>query len=680
MEIKEHDYGFNPFEGHPDKRTNVKGCSYFFIGNGFIQAAVQFNKSADGLTPLGLLIMDPTDLGHKSDAYSFDEKLGLEQTNINIAADGSTFSPTSKNLKVNWVKKSNIPAVSATWTADSLIINEKFYCHDRQSSALIRKVTIQNNAEITIKGSLLIDLKISDAEQFNKTPFVFEILPGKKNEFIFEYKIKNQLTHEISIQLLEQEPALLNCETYWDKINTADFHDSKLNHLFFSSRNQLTTAIAHNGKMDASTWQYNLEWVRDASFVAISCLMAGYFETAHAMLTRLIADFVDKDGSTVDSGRNRPLDEVELDQNGVLLHAIWTYWVWTGDSNIFKKNWEKIKLLAEFPLQDIFWDKETRMLKNCRELWERHHVFGVTNGYELAYQVFPVIGLEKAAAMAKEMGEEKLAERWQTASQEIKTALLFHPQFALVDDGHFIKRRKESGEIHLYFEPPDRSILNNGMPLKELDKNAIEPDTSETFAIIHEVIDPKGPLATKTLEHLEFLWNQTWEHGGYARYNVTSEADIGGPWPLGSALMARAYLENENNEKVQRILNWMVEISHHSGSYLEIDHFDFRPSPPMPPLGIISWAWSELVTLFVHHVLGVRPLKNKILIRPKLLSLTENIDAQIRIRNHFISLKIKKQAENKKPLAIINNDTKINFDRQITLPYIEADYFVDILV
>ncbi len=678
MELKEHDYSFNPFEGQPDKRTNVKGCSYFFIGNGFIQAAVQFSKSTEGLTPLGLLIMDPTDLGNKSEAYSFDEKRGLERTMIAIEVSGHVFKPTSENLCVKWNQSTSLATVEATWLHENFVATEHFYCHDRQSPSLVRKVTIQNTSNKSMTGKLSVDLNISDSEKPAKTKIPFEIAPGESSNFLFQYKIETD--RSISIQLLEKEPELKEAENFWDKINTIRFDDEKFNHLFLSSKNQLTTAIAHNGKMDASTWQYNLEWVRDASFVVEACLMAGYFETAHAMLTRLITDFVDKDGSTVDSGRNRPLDEVELDQNGVLLHAIWAYWMWTGDRNIFKKNWEKIKLLAEFPLQDIFWDKETRLLKNCRELWERHQAFGVTNGYELAYQVFPVIGLEKAAAMAIEMNEEKLAMRWQNASDEIKDAMLNHPKFAMVDDGHLIKRRKESGEIHLYFEPPDKSILNDGVPLKELDKNVIEPDTCETFAICHEMIDAKGPIATKTLEHLELLWNQTWDHGGYARYNVTSEADIGGPWPLATVLMARAYLENENPEKVRRAMDWMYDISPDAGSYLEIEHFGFRPSPPMPPLGIITWSWSELITLFVHHLLGVRPLQDKIMIRPKLLSLAKSIDAKIRIRNNYLTLKINKQAENKKPLAIINYDTKIDFDGQLNLPFISGDYVVEIFI
>jgi len=680
MELKEHDYSFNPLHGHPDKRTNVKGCSYFFLGNGFIQTAVQYNKSDEPLTPLGLLIMDPTQFGHKSDAYSFDEQSGLERTQVGVEIGGKLYLPTAKNLSMQWAPQCVIPTVSAMWLAGAFAINEQFSCHNRRTPALLRKISIRNTSGEPIAGNLLIDQHISAGQKSLQTPYPFEISAGEVSDFFFEYAITDRQSHEITVELLAKEPSSSDARAFWSGITTIQFEETRLNHLFNSARDQLTSAIAANGQMDASTWQYNLEWVRDASFVAEACAMAGFFETARAMLTRLVTQFVDKDGSTVDSGRTRPLDEVELDQNGVLLHAIWTYRMWTGDTQFIAGHWDKIKLIAGFPLMDNYWDKKTRLLKNCRELWERHRAFGVTPGYELAYQVFPVIGLSDAAALAREMGDQQSAERWQKASDEIKQAMLFHPTFALVNDGHFIKRRKESGEIHRYFEPPDRSILHDGVPLKDFDVNAIDPDTAATFAIFHDVVDPRGPLATNTLAQLELLWNQTWDHGGYARYNVTSEADIAGPWPLATAMMARAYLENENGEKVRRALDWLFEISPDAGSYLEIVHYGFRPSPPMPPLGVITWSWSELVTFFIHHLIGIRPLRDKMIIRPKLLSLTDGFHARVRIRDHYLTLHLHKQAEAKKPLAIINRDTKTDFTGQLTLPYMAADYLVEIWI
>jgi len=678
MELKEHDYAYNPFDGHPDKITDVKGRSYFFLGNGLIQVAIQYDKSSSG-TPLGLLIMNPAILGHKSDAFSFDKQFGLERTMIEIDVDGKTFLPQADNLRAKWFNDEIFPVVEATWNANSLAVTEQFLCHDFQTPSLIRKITIKNNAPHTIQGNLIIDLNISKKESYEKSKFKLNLSPNEDTTFIFQYQLENNGTNKISIELLESEPSKNEAKNYWMQVSSIDFGNPRFNHLFTSSRNQIISSIAQNGKMNASTWQYNLEWVRDASYVAIACLMAGHFETARRILSRLIDKFVDTDGSTIDSSRKRPLSEVELDQNGILLYAIWQYWHWTGDKKLIEKNWEKIKSLANFPLQDIYWDKESKLLKNCRESWERHEAFGVTNGYEITYQLFPILGLEKAAEMALELGEKELADKWQNACDELKNAFLYHPKFFMIHNGRFIKRRKESGEVHLCFEPPDKSKLNDGAPLKEEKINEIEPDSVQAYPIIFEMIDPKGEIATKTLEHIETIWNQRWDYGGYPRYNVSSEADVGGPWPLATMIIARAYLENGNSEKVLRILNWMYDQSPAAGTWLEFIYYDFRPSPPMPPLGVIPWAWAEVTMFFVHHLLGIRPGKDNIIIRPRLLKLTNNVEAKIRTRDHFISLKISRQEKNEPSYAIVNQE-KMDFCEQLVLPYIAQDYFVEIYI
>jgi len=41
IDVKEHLYDDDPAKGHPDVRTKLKDVSYFFLGNGHIQAAVQ---------------------------------------------------------------------------------------------------------------------------------------------------------------------------------------------------------------------------------------------------------------------------------------------------------------------------------------------------------------------------------------------------------------------------------------------------------------------------------------------------------------------------------------------------------------------------------------------------------------------------------------------------------------
>ena len=62
--------------------------------------------------------------------------------------------------------------------------------------------------------------------------------------------------------------------------------------------------------------------------------------------------------------------------------------------------------------------------------------------------------------------------------------------------------------------PEHSSSAAPGSPLATEEKSLVEPDTSEVFAIIHEMIDPSGSIAQATLQWIEGLWNQRWEGGG----------------------------------------------------------------------------------------------------------------------------------------------------------------------
>lgn len=51
IDVKEHVYDDDPRRGHADVRTRLKEGSYFFLGNGRIQAAVQYSPSGEGSLP-----------------------------------------------------------------------------------------------------------------------------------------------------------------------------------------------------------------------------------------------------------------------------------------------------------------------------------------------------------------------------------------------------------------------------------------------------------------------------------------------------------------------------------------------------------------------------------------------------------------------------------------------------
>ena len=676
MDTKEHISNYDPKVGHYDKNTNAPGFNYFFLGNGAIEVAIQYCKSGKG-TPLGLLIMDPDKIGQKSNVYTFDERYGLERTMINVQVGKNIYQPDKNNLLVEWVERDLSPVVYAIWSEDFFEVHEIFYCLSKNESKIARVVVLRNNSDKTITGTVRIDLNPS-AKKKKISEFKFKVKGGEEKEFFFVYELIKKNKSVISY-LLKHKDLIIDPELYlYNQLtNSINFYNRKLDFLFFVSKSQISATISKNAKMDASVWQYNREWVRDMSNVALGNLFAGYRDVSKKILQRLIDEFVDDTGSTVDSSVVRPKSEVELDQNGILLYAIWQYWVWTDEKDIITKNWSKIKALAEFPLDKYFWDKKSKLLKNSREYWERHDAHGVTEGFELTYQIFPVLGLQKASEMAEEMGENELAKRWKSISDEIWNSFLNSKKYALIEDGKLIKRRKFDGTWHKAFEPPNRNLLPEGTPLREEYYNPIDPDTSVALPIAFKMIDPKSNLAKKTLESLELLWNQRWYNGGYGRYNIKSEPDSPGPWPFATMFVTRAYIENGNRDKVIRNLDWMIDISEGTGSWFEF--YGWRPIPPCPPPGIIPWVWAEILICLVYNMIGIQPTKNSIIIKPKLLKITEKISSKFFVSNNLINLDIEYSSKIKQSYAILNKKEKILLKNGvIEIPKIGKNVFLKI--
>jgi hypothetical protein len=225
----------------------------------------------------------------------------------------------------------------------------------------------------------------------------------------------------------------------------------------------------------------------------------------------------------------------------------------------------------------------------------------------------------------------------------MKRAILDDERYRLIEDGHLIKRSSVEGVWQRTVEP-DRAVgLPEGIPLMAEGEHLLDPDTSSALLIAHRFIEPESDLASRTLAHLETLWNQTWDDGGYSRYHVTSEADSPGPWPFPSLFVARAYAEKGDDTKVFRVLRWLAsKPGGRAATWFEFD--GWKPSPPCPQAGITPWTWAELVTLYVYHLLGVRPDSGGITVRPRLLEGLERMTGSMLVRGHRLNLTVKRAA------------------------------------
>nr|MCU0245959.1 hypothetical protein [Bryobacter sp.] len=413
-------------------------------------------------------------------------------------------------------------------------------------------------------------------------------------------------------------------------------------HLFRAAMTGIRAAVAHSGKMDGGIWQYNLEWARDPVMVAQAAAATGGDDIARPMLERLWERAVTDEGKTVEASRTREPADMELDQNGEVLYANWARWVWTGDDSLIRRYWKRMRAVADYVLQPVYREASSGLLKNSREFWERGPAHGFQEGFEITYQVWNILGLEKAAGMAAHMGDREAERRWREAARGMRQSLVSHPKYSLVEDGRFIKRRLMDGRPQMTVTPPDRNFLPPAAPLRAERVSYCDPDTSIVYPILYEIADPQGGVARKTLASMETLWNQRWEGGGYGRYHVTSEPDSPGPWPFASMFVARALHEAGENEKVRRVLRWKLEVQGgRRGAWFEVN--GTRPLAGFP-IGITPWTWGEILLYFVHHFLGVRPEPDALVVRPRLLSGIDNVEATVWVRGQRVELRIARGA------------------------------------
>ncbi len=541
-----------------------------------------------------------------------------------------TSRPLPDALTVSWQTDAPIPTVVATWDRGGFRVEEQFCCPSPSLPRLARAVTVLNSGHESQTGTIRTGLADSPVD------VPFSLAPGERARIWLVYDL-DEPSGTVRVRAADVSPvehAAARSMTQWSDIR---FGDPVLDHLFRASRAQLPAAVSASGRLDGSIWQYNREWVRDQALVALALTHLGHWPLARTILQRLATEFVTADGATLDSSEVRGRDDVELDQNGVLLYVLGEYVAWTGDAAIVSDLWDRVVAVAEFPLRPEFRHAPSGMIYGTREFWERHAAHGIKPGLELAHQMFVSVGLASAAQLARQLGRTEAALRWQQASEFLRDAMLSHPEFALSDARGFVKRRTLAGAVQETIVARPGSNLPDGVPLAGEQAHLLNPDTCCVLPIVHGVVAPRSAVALATLRHVETLWNQAWHRGGYGRYDVSSEPDSPGAWPLASVFVARAAVEAGDAATAWRVLRWLGSTDGaEAGSWFEFN--GPRIAPPFPQVGVIPWAWAEVITLLVHHVLGVRPGTDALTIRPRLLPGVERVDARLPVRDGWLRL------------------------------------------
>ncbi len=697
---------------HPDFITCLPGVEYFFFGNGDITGVVQHCPKDNSGTFLGFTFMNPGLFSRKWSTYLYHPERGFANTRLGVNIDvakaggdkdagmytgvkGHLLSPENF-VSVQWKYTDAVPIVSLCWKAGECDIEEEFFAPS-EGSILFRRATIKNNsarslhiqtglslyANFGLFDQIFVDEKdkaayarglakmklfsleknVSVSGRYNVDVDAGVIPAGASGQVTYVYCLNNG---EKIFKKKNYNVLWKNTVRYWNAKGSMVTGNKEFDALWNVSKTSLRSVLGNNARMDAGVWEYCMEWVIDHMWAAIGFLRAGFVDEARLLFENNLQHAIGFDGRTIESSRWFGYDYTELNQNGSLVHSLWEYLCWTGDFELARKNWDKIKLCAEFPLQKVFYDKRARMVHNKREFWERNDTHGIEDGFEMAYQFWIIMGLEKGAEIADVLDDKATARKWRAKSREMKDSFLNDPTFKMIEDGRLIKRRRRNGEWQKLCTPPNRSTMPPGSPLSTDQKNEFDPDTVTMFPIIFGLIDPKSDLARRTLESVDTLWGQQWEGGGYSRYNSHSEPDPPAAWPFNSVMVARAHAEAGNDDKVWRVLDWLTNLpTGKSGSWFE--HLGSSITPPAPPVGIVGWVWYEIMALYTQQIAGFRPELNNLVVNPHLLTGIDDLRATFIVRKIPVTLHVVRTKGDSS--ARVNGKNIVVKDGAIKIPY-----------
>jgi hypothetical protein len=646
---------------HPDFETTLPETEYFFLGGGGLEAAIQWSTNEDA-TPLGLLIQYSGPYGRKWSSYSFHPEYGLSRTMLTVILEGVRYQP-DHNTRVVWYP-AETPGIVAMWQAGEATVIETFYANPDET-LLIREVTVQK-PEGLAEAALEVSLYANPAHfhAFSGNEYTLEAagrdlylsvgsaLPGvyKERTLTVPFVDAGDTLQTTLIYSLQSDiysgptnpPHILKAREaeYWKHtgLRWTGQMRSQLHHeierLFTASAMGLRAAIGSG--FDASIWQYGYEWSGDASMVVEALVYSGQFEAAQGLLSRILSVMTNEEGMAMESSRFRGGLDAELNNNGEILRACRVFYEWTN-SNDFRY-YARIRAIADYLLRPEFLNAETGMLVAARDIWERSAQTGILPGYDVSHQTFAILGLRDAAWIADKLEQHDDAQRWRAAATRMRESFLDHPTHSMIDGGQIVKRRLLDGSVQhalstVGIDPQfAKDFVPDEMPLAKEGERAWDPDVSQCFPICYRLIDPRSDIAKKTIESMDILWSQAWEDGGYGRYNIMSEPDSPGPWPFATAFMAAACLEAGDYERAHRAMVWLIERAGAAGSWFEF--YGDRPTPPLPPTGIIVWGWAQWITLVVKHMLCAHVKDDKLVITPRLGGFSGNL----RFRDEFVAI------------------------------------------
>jgi GH15 family glucan-1,4-alpha-glucosidase len=352
-------------------------------------------------------------------------------------------------------------------------------------------------------------------------------------------------------------------------------------------------AAADSDIMEFNRDTYTYVWPRDGAFVSLSMDAAGYgeatkkfFEFCARVQTPdgYLQHKYNPDGSVGSSWHPWYRDghlqlPIQEDETALPLYALWQHFEHHQDFEFLQTMFESfVKRAAQFLVD--FREPQTGLPLASYDPWEeRRGVFTYTAATVAA-------GLRGAAHIAHILGHHQHSERYQTAADEVRQALLFH----LFDE------EKQSFMKYI--------VRKDGKTVERYDT----PDASIGAVWQLGILPPDDPRMISTMERLARSVTVQTPVGGLARYPGdryhagadTSEIIPGNPWIITTLWQAQWKIARaqtkEELRSIQDTLLWAVQRASSSGLLPEQLH-------PVTgkPLSVSPLTWSHAV--FVDTVL-----------------------------------------------------------------------------
>ena len=431
----------------------------------------------------------------------------------------------------------------------------------------------------------------------------------------FFYWIAAGSSHEEVVKLNQHlkergtETYLAYTENFWRvwvNKNDTDFADlsPEIVELYKRSLLIVRTQIDNNGAIlaandsdvtERATDHYSYLWTRDGAFVANALDLAGYpFFTRKFF--EFCAEIVHTDGyfmqkynadGTVASGwhaawdiwAKKKLVPIQEDETALVLWAMWEHYDKYREVEFVRKLYRPlITKCADFMLD--FRDAELKLPKPSWNLWEDRrgiHTFTCAS---------VVGGLRAAAKFANLFAENKRAEKYETAADEIVEAMREHLYSAEL--GRFL-----------------RSLQFNG-------DESFEADTgidASLFAVFYfGVFAPDDEMVLNTMQAVEKnLWLDT-EIGGVARFNDdgymrVSNDVTGNAWFICTLWLADYRIavakKKADLKGVLEILEWTAKRALPSGVLAEqVNPLTGEPVSVSP----LTWSHSTFVATVMNYL------------------------------------------------------------------------------